>query len=48
MNEAYAKIGQRVKSFRKERGFSQDELAEGICSRQTISLLENGQHFPSA
>ncbi|MGZ4163910.1 MAG: helix-turn-helix domain-containing protein, partial [Tumebacillaceae bacterium] len=47
MNEAYAKIGQRVKSFRKECGLSQDELAEGICSRQTISLLENGQHFPS-
>jgi HTH-type transcriptional regulator, quorum sensing regulator NprR len=48
MNDAYEKIGQRVKAFRKERGFSQDELAEGICSRQTISLLENGQHFPSA
>lgn len=47
MNEAYKKIGERIKHHRLNRKLSQDELAEGICSRQTISLLENGQHLPS-
>ncbi|MCX7569979.1 tetratricopeptide repeat protein [Tumebacillus sp. DT12] len=46
-NEAFKSIGGRVRNYRLNRGFSQDELAEGICSRQTISFLENGQHLPS-
>src|SRR3569833_1538260 len=41
-------VGAKVKIRRKEQGLSQDELADGICSRQTISLLENEQHIPSA
>ncbi|MGZ4134038.1 MAG: tetratricopeptide repeat protein, partial [Tumebacillaceae bacterium] len=48
MNDICKKIGERVKHYRINRGMSQDQLADGICSRQTISLLENGQHFPSA
>lgn len=48
LNHSYMDIGQRVKTYRLNRGLSQDELSEGICSRQTISLLENGQHLPSA
>ena len=47
-NGAYAQIGQRVKAYRNEKGFSQEELADGIRSSSTISLLENGQHIPSA
>jgi transcriptional regulator with XRE-family HTH domain len=47
LTDTYVKIGHRVKAFRKEKGYSQDELAAGICSRQTVSLLENGQHVPS-
>lgn len=47
VNDIYRKIGERVKHHRLNRGLSQGELAEGICSRQTISLLENGQHFPA-
>lgn len=46
-NESYKLIGERVRGYRLNRGFSQDELADGICSRQTISFLENGQHLPS-
>lgn len=46
-SETYAKIGQRVKKYRTERGMSQDQLAEGICSRQTIGFLEHGRHLPS-
>lgn len=40
-------IGQRVKRHRTERGLSQMELAEGICSHQTVSLLETDKHTPS-
>lgn len=47
LNDTYRKVGERVKCHRLNRGLSQGELAEGICSRQTISLLENGQHFPA-
>ncbi|MGZ4163958.1 MAG: helix-turn-helix domain-containing protein, partial [Tumebacillaceae bacterium] len=46
--DQHATIGQRVKKQRKDRGLSQAELAEGICSSSTISLLETDQHVPSA
>lgn len=46
-NETNKTVGQRIKEYRKNRGMSQDELSEGICSRQTISLLENDLHTPS-
>ena len=45
-SEIIKRIGGRVRSLRLNRGLSQDELSDGICSRQTISLLENGQHLP--
>ncbi|MFD2169416.1 tetratricopeptide repeat protein [Tumebacillus lipolyticus] len=40
-------IGAKIRHYRLHLGLSQDEVAEGICSRQTISLLENGRHIPS-
>lgn len=46
--DQHATIGQRVKKQRKDRGMSQMELAEGICSSSTVSLLETDQHVPSA
>jgi HTH-type transcriptional regulator, quorum sensing regulator NprR len=48
LTSKYKTIGEKVRSQRKQRGLSQEELASGICSRQTISFLENGQHLPSA
>jgi transcriptional regulator with XRE-family HTH domain len=36
-------IGERVRFFRLERGWSQMELAEGICSAQLISFIETGR-----
>ncbi|KEO84399.1 helix-turn-helix domain-containing protein [Tumebacillus flagellatus] len=48
MSEPLLTIGQRVKRRRAERGMSQAELAEGICSHQTVSLLETDKHTPSA
>lgn len=35
-------LGERVKRLRKERGMTQVELAEGICTDATISGLERG------
>ena len=38
----------RLEEFRKEKGISQEELAEFLeVSRQTISSLENGRYNPS-
>ena len=39
----------RIKELRKERGYSQAELAKMVGSTQnTISSLETGQYSPSA
>ncbi len=38
----------RLEELRKQRGISQEELANGVeVSRQTISSLENGRYNPS-
>lgn len=41
-------IGQRFKHIRTEKGFSQAELAEGVCSKSVVSHLENDRDYPSA
>jgi transcriptional regulator with XRE-family HTH domain len=41
-------IGERFKHIRTEKGFSQSELAEGICSKSVVSHLENDRTYPSA
>ncbi len=46
--QKYHKIGERLKNYRIRSKMSQAEVSRGICSRQTISLLESGQHVPSA
>jgi putative transcriptional regulator len=44
-----ARLENRLKVARAERGFSQGELAQiaGV-TRQTISSIETGQYLPSA
>jgi transcriptional regulator with XRE-family HTH domain len=38
------KFGDKIRSIREKRGFSQDELAEMMeISRSTISKIENGK-----
>lgn len=38
----------RIEEFRKEKGFTQQALAEKLgVSRQTIISLENGKYNPS-
>lgn len=41
-------IGSRIQALRKERGMSQEELANKLSvSRQTVSQWETGQTAPS-
>ena len=39
--------GKLIRQRREELGFSQQELAAGICSVPTLSRIENGERLPS-
>ena len=42
-------IGQNIKKYRKEKGLSQDELAnKSAISRQLLNAFERGTRNPSA
>lgn len=41
-------IGKKVKELRINAGYSQSELAEGICTQAQISKIEKGTVFPMA
>lgn len=41
-------IGQRFKHIRVEKGLSQSDVAEGVCSKTVVSHLENDRQYPSA
>lgn len=41
-------MSERLKSKRKEKGFSQKMLANGICEQSQISKIERGQYMPAA
>ena len=39
---------ERMKAARKEKGFSQDDLARAVgVSRQTVNMIERGDYNPS-
>ncbi|WP_225047569.1 helix-turn-helix transcriptional regulator [Lacticaseibacillus kribbianus] len=40
-------LGERVRHYRKLKGLSQAELANGICTQATISLIEKRNKVPS-
>lgn len=40
-------LGTKLKEIRKAKGFSQAELADGICTQATISLIEKKGQVPS-
>lgn len=40
-------IGPLVKSRREELGYSQEDLADGICSVPTLSRIESGERMPT-
>ena len=41
-------IGNKLKQLRKQRGFTQKELANGICTQAMISNFEKGDSSPSS
>lgn len=41
-------VGQRFKKIRKDKGISQKELCEGICSDSVVSHIETDRQYPSA
>lgn len=44
----HALLATRLKNKRKELGWSQKELAEGICQQTQISRMEQGKYMPGA
>jgi putative transcriptional regulator plcR len=42
------KIAEKLKLKRKEKGLSQQKLAEGICEQSQISKIERGNYMPAA
>lgn len=40
-------LGDKIRHYRKLRGISQSELADGICTQATISLIEKKDKIPS-
>lgn len=46
--EILVKFGERIKSFRKEKGWSQEKLAEESGFHRTyIGMIERGERNPS-
>lgn len=40
-------LGEAIRGLRRQRGITQEQLAEGICSTITVSRIENGHQMPS-
>lgn len=45
---SFSDLGLEIKNLRKNRGFSQKELSNGICSQAQISKIEKGDVYPLA
>lgn len=41
------KFGEEIKKKRLEKGLTQKELSENICTQATVSNLENGASVPT-
>ena len=39
--------GALIRQRREELGYTQEELADGICSVPTLSRIENGERLPT-
>ena len=42
-NDEFQSFGETLLYYRKKEGFSQEQLAEGICSREYIGQIEKGK-----
>lgn len=43
---AVYELGLAIKARREQLGYSQEDLAYGICAVSTLSRIENGTHYP--
>jgi len=39
-------IGELIKTLRKQKNLTQDQLSDGICAKDTLWRIENGKTFP--
>ena len=46
-NDEFQSFGETLLYYRKKEGFSQEQLAEGICSREYIGQIEKGKKTPT-
>lgn len=42
----FYKLGPVIRQKREELGYTQEELADGICAVNTLSRYENGERLP--
>lgn len=47
VNAMYEQLGKVIKKYRLMVGMSQKDLAEGICGKSYITLIENGHRCPN-
>ena len=40
-------FGYIIRNRREELGYTQEDLADGICSVPTLSRIENGERMPT-
>lgn len=45
--EHYITIGEIIRHYRKEKGFSQEMLSSGICTRKYLSHIEKNKQIPT-
>ena len=44
---SFFQLGSIIRNRREELGYSQEDLADGICSVPTLSRIENGERMPT-
>ncbi len=46
-NTVFVDFGDVLRYYRKKKGISQELLADGVCSREYIGLIEKGKNIPT-
>lgn len=46
-NKLFVSFGEVLRYFRQKEGISQEQLADNICSREYINLIEKGKKIPT-
>ena len=46
-NAGFVNFGDVLRHYRKKKGLSQEQLADSVCSREYIGLIEKGKNIPT-